>query len=221
MKRPLQSKINLDQKLIEEADKKTKSIIGVGENYRQFLDYLLCNAREAGYAEILIVVGEKDAGVPCLKPTGGHAVYVNAQKFIGHIPQCEFPGQSLVVNLYPGIRATEIGSYMFAYKDPKTGEVNYPDMDLVRLALPRRVYTGGHLDFVAESLAEIYAIRKTLQGMRITENGGSPLRHFVARLEFIENNRIYFPREDKCRNYSMGLSDCFQFPVFYCRRSYQ
>ncbi|MCK4715735.1 MAG: tryptophanase [Candidatus Marinimicrobia bacterium] len=130
----------------------------------------------------------EEAGVPCLKPTGGHAVYVNARKFLDHIPQCEFPGQSLVVNLYlhSGIRATEIGSYMFAYKDPKTGEANYPDMDLVRLALPRRVYTGGHLNYVAESLKELYAIRYSMKGMRIVEHGESALRHFVARLEFIK-----------------------------------
>jgi tryptophanase len=75
---------------------------------------------------------------------------------------------------------------MFAHKDQKTGEIIYPDMDLVRLALPRRVYTGGHLDYVAESLKELYAIRNSMKGMRIVEYGESALRHFVARLEFIK-----------------------------------
>lgn len=146
-------------------------------------DYLAYRVGQAKYLGDCL----EDTGVPCLKPTGGHAVYVNARKFLDHIPQCEFPGQSLVVNLYlhSGIRASEIGSYMFAHKDPQTGEVNYPDMDLMRLALPRRVYTGGHLDYVAESLKELYAIRYSMKGMRIVEHGESALRHFVARLEFI------------------------------------
>jgi tryptophanase len=147
-------------------------------------DYLAYRIGQAKYLGDCL----KEAGVPCLKPIGGHAVYINAQKFLDHIPQCEFPGQSLVVNLYlhSGIRATEIGSYMFAHKDQKTGEIIYPDMDLVRLALPRRVYTGGHLDYVAESLKELYAIRNSMKGMRIVEYGESALRHFVARLEFIK-----------------------------------
>ncbi|MFA4839813.1 MAG: tryptophanase [Candidatus Neomarinimicrobiota bacterium] len=127
-------------------------------------------------------------GVPFIKPTGGHAVYIDARRFLPHIPQSQFPGQSLVVNLYrrAGIRAVEIGSYMFAHEDPDTGEMIYPDLDLVRLAIPRRVYTESHLRYVAESLIELYGDRDSLKGMKIVAKGESSLRHFIARLVFIE-----------------------------------
>jgi len=80
------------------------------------------------------------AGVPIVKPTGGHAVYLNAKEFLPHIPPSQFPGQALAVALYreAGIRAVEIGSLMFAQKDPETGEMRHPDLELVRLAVPRR-----------------------------------------------------------------------------------
>lgn len=128
----------------------------------------------------------EDGGVPILKPTGGHAVYVNARKFLPHIPQAEFPGQSLVVNLYleSGIRATEVGSLMFARKDPQSGQWIYPELDLMRLALPRRVYTGGHLEYVARAVSELYVRREQLRGMVIVDHQDSPLRHFFARLAF-------------------------------------
>ncbi len=129
----------------------------------------------------------QDGNVPILKPTGGHAVYIDAKRFLEHIPQSQFPGQSLVVSIYlqAGIRTVEVGSLMFAHKDPGTGEMVYPDLDLVRLALPRRVYTDAHLRYVADSIIEIYNNRKNLRGMKIVEHGESNLRHFIARLEFV------------------------------------
>jgi tyrosine phenol-lyase len=128
-----------------------------------------------------------EAGVPLLKPFGGHAVYVNARKFLEHIPPSDFPGQSLVVNLYlqSGIRTSEIGSFMFSQKDPLTGKMIYPELELVRLALPRRVYTGAHLDYVAQAVIDLYADRKSLRGMRIVKYAEARLHHFVAHLEFI------------------------------------
>jgi tryptophanase len=128
----------------------------------------------------------EEYGIPFLKPTGGHAVYLDAQKFMNHIPQKSFPGQSLVVELYKhgGIRAVEIGSYMFAVPDPNTGKINYPELDLVRLALPRRVYTNSHIRYVAEVIKEIYEYRHQCKGMKIVAKGESSLRHFVARLDY-------------------------------------
>lgn len=146
-------------------------------------DYLAYRVGQVNYLGSLL----EDAGVPILKPIGGHAVYINARKFLPHIHQEELPGQSLVVNLYleTGIRTVEIGSFMFAQRDPETGATKSPALELVRLALPRRVYTGGHLDYVAEGVINLYNERDTLRGMRILDHHDSPLRHFFARLEFV------------------------------------
>ena len=146
-------------------------------------DYLAYRIDQVRYLGSLL----EDVGVPILRPTGGHAVYINARKFLPNVPQELLPGQSLVVNLYleAGIRAVEIGSFMFAQKDPETGESKHPDLELVRLALPRRVYTGGHLEYVGESVGRLYARRQELRGMRILDHQESPLRHFFARLEFV------------------------------------
>ncbi len=124
------------------------------------------------------------AGVPIVKPVGGHAVYLNAREFLPHIPQEQFPAQALTVALYreAGIRAVEIGSLMFGSKDPKTGKVTYPKLELVRLAIPRRVYTTMHINYVAESIIEIFKNRESLKGLRIVKEAPF-LRHFTAVLE--------------------------------------
>ncbi|MFB3906000.1 MAG: tryptophanase [Acidobacteriota bacterium] len=126
------------------------------------------------------------AGVPIIKPTGGHAVYLNAREFLPHIPPSQFPGQALAVSLYreAGIRSVEIGSLMFAEKDPVTGEVRYPDLELVRLAVPRRVYTSMHMNYVAESIISVFQKRDQIRGLRIVEEA-QYLRHFTAVLEEI------------------------------------
>jgi tryptophanase len=123
------------------------------------------------------------AGVPIVKPVGGHAVYIDAKRFLAHVPQSQFPGQALVVALYRsyGIRAVEVGSLMFGHKNPTTGEDVFPQLDLVRLAVPRRVYTFEQMRYVAQSVIEIHKVRETLRGLRIIHD--SPvLRHFTARL---------------------------------------
>ncbi|MBN2426117.1 MAG: tryptophanase [Calditrichaceae bacterium] len=129
------------------------------------------------------------SGIPIIKPVGGHAVYINAKKFLPHIPQSEFPGQAIVVELYrrSGIRAVEIGSLMFAYKDAKTGHTVYPELELVRLAIPRRVYTSMHIQYVAEAVHQIYNERDNICGYKI-EYEADFLRHFTARLRPINGN---------------------------------
>jgi tryptophanase len=126
----------------------------------------------------------REAGIPLIEPPGGHAVYVDAGALLPHLLHGEFPGQALAVELYRegGIRTVEIGSGMFAHPDPETGEMVYPKLELVRLAIPRRVYTQSHLDYVAETLAKIAARKNDLRGYRFT-HAPELLRHFTARFE--------------------------------------
>ena len=125
-----------------------------------------------------------ELGIPIIEPPGGHAVYLDAGRLLPHIPQSAFPGQSLSVELYRqgAIRGVEIGSVMFAHPSPETGVMVYPQLELVRLAIPRRVYTQSHLDYVAETLALIAARRSELRGYKFTY-APKLLRHFTARFE--------------------------------------
>ena len=127
-----------------------------------------------------------EAGVPILEPPGGHAVYLDALRFLPQMPRDQFPGQALVAGLYVegGIRAVEIGSVMFARTDEQTGETVYPDMELVRLAIPRRVYTQAHLDYVVDTIAALHSRRETMRGLRIVYETRF-LRHFAARFETV------------------------------------
>ncbi len=128
-------------------------------------------------------LGEKliAAGVPLIEPPGGHAIYIDAKRFLPNIPPEQFPGQSIVCALYVegGIRSVEIGSVMFGKYD-KNGKLIPPPMELVRLAIPRRVYTQSHIDYVSEIILEVYKNRTTLKGFKI-EYEAPMLRHFTAR----------------------------------------
>jgi tyrosine phenol-lyase len=138
----------------------------VDENY---LQYRLAATRYLGE-------GLQAAGFPIVRPPGGHAVYVDAGRFLPHIPPVQFPGHALACELYlaGGIRSVEIGSLMF-------GEERTNPLELVRLAIPRRVYTQSHMDYVLEIAAEVAARRDALRGYRIV-SAPRFLRHFTARL---------------------------------------
>ena len=139
-------------------------------------DYLRYRLRSMAY------IGERleAMGVPIVRPTGGHAVFIDARRLLPHIPPREYPGQALSVALYleGGIRACEIGTVMFGLK-PDGTEVEAP-MDLVRMAFPRRVYTQSHADYIVEVLEEIVARKDALKGMKITWQP-SAMRHFTAK----------------------------------------
>jgi len=124
--------------------------------------------------------------IPILQPIGGHAIYLDAKGFLSHIPPEEFPGQAVAVELYRygGIRAVEIGSVMFGKYD-KNGKTVPADMELVRLAIPRRVYTQSHIDYVAEVLVEISKNKNKIKGVRIVEEPKF-LRHFTAKFAPID-----------------------------------
>jgi tyrosine phenol-lyase len=123
-------------------------------------------------------------GVPIVQPPGGHAVYIDAKAMLPHIPPLQYPGQSLCCELYrwAGIRAVEIGSVMFGRKNPETGEEIPAAMELVRLAIPRRVYTQSHIDYVVEAILEVNTARESFRGYRIVSEAPF-LRHFSARFE--------------------------------------
>jgi len=143
-------------------------------------DYLEYRINQVAYLGRLL----DEAGVPVFKPVGGHAVYLLADRFLPHIPRHQYPGWALTVALYreAGIRAVEIGGVMFARKDEKTGREIFPRLELVRLAIPRRVYTSAHLEYVAESIIDLYKNRDRVRGLRIVRESRY-LRHFTVRLE--------------------------------------
>lgn len=124
-----------------------------------------------------------EAGVPVMQPAGGHAVYLDAKTFLSHIPVDQYPGQALAGALYEegGIRSVEIGSLMFGKYD-EVGKLVPAQMELVRLAIPRRVYTQSHIDYVAEVIIEVYNNRNEIKGLKIVEEAPM-LRHFTAKLK--------------------------------------
>jgi tyrosine phenol-lyase len=124
-----------------------------------------------------------EAGVPILLPPGGHAIYIDAKRFLPHVPADQYPGQAIVAALYTvgGIRSVEIGSVMFGKYDA-AGKHIPPPMELVRLAIPRRVYTQSHIDYVIECVVEVFNNRKKLSGYKIVYEAPQ-LRHFTARFQ--------------------------------------
>ena len=143
-------------------------------------DYLRFRIGQVRYLGELL----NNAGVPILKPIGGHAVYLNAKEFVPHIRRDEFPAQALAVALYReyGIRGVEIGTVMFGKNDTATGRTIYPELEMVRLAIPRRVYTNMQITYVAESIIDLYRDRERIRGLTLTYEA-PVLRHFTARFQ--------------------------------------
>jgi tryptophanase len=145
--------------------------------HEDYLDYRLASTR---------YLGEHISreGVPIVQPPGGHAIYVDAAAFLPHVPSHQFPGQSLVAEMYVegGVRGVEVGSVMFGGRDPETGEEVPAAMELVRLAIPRRVYTQSHVDYLVEAILQVWERRKDIGGFRFSYQA-PVLRHFTADFE--------------------------------------
>jgi len=147
--------------------------IAVGLEEVLDIDYLRYRIVSTGYLGRHIA----DCGVPIVEPPGGHAIYIDAGRMLPHIPPGRFPGQALAVELYrhAGIRSVEIGSAMFGDKARH---------ELLRLAIPRRVYTQSHIDYVVEAILEVNARKSGIRGMEIVQEPPF-LRHFTARFRFV------------------------------------
>ena len=159
-----------------------RDLEAIAQGLREVLDedYLTYRIRSTAY------LGEKiaEAGVPIVEPPGGHAIYIDARALLPQVPPLQYPGQALACELYRtgGIRSCEIGTVMLGRRDPDTGAEEPAAMELVRLALPRRVYTQSHVDYVVEVVADVFQRRSQLRGMRIVQQPPM-LRHFTARFE--------------------------------------
>jgi tryptophanase len=151
--------------------------IAVGLNEALEEDYLKYRITSTAYLGDHIAM----EGVPIVQPPGGHAIYIDARAFLPHIPPVEFPGAALAAELYleGGIRSVEIGTLMFGKRDEK-GVEQPGALDLLRLAIPRRVYTQSHIDYVVEVILEVWRRREQIRGLKLTYQAPF-LRHFTAR----------------------------------------
>jgi len=145
--------------------------------HEDYLEYRLASVRYLGEHV-------SSQGVPIVQPPGGHAIYLDAAAFLPHVPPLQLPGAALCAELYVegGIRGVEIGTVMFGRHDPQTGEETAANSELVRLAVPRRVYTQSHIDYVVEIILDVFARREAIGGFRFTKQA-AVLRHFTARFE--------------------------------------
>ena len=141
-------------------------------------NYLRYRIRSVSYLGDILTAN----GIPIVRPTGGHAIYIDAKAWLSHIPQNEYPAWALSAVLYlvGGVRSVEIGSVMFGLQPD--GSEKPAAMELVRLAFPRRMYTQSHVDYLAEVLLHVNEIKDSIRGVRITE-APTFLRHFTAEFE--------------------------------------
>jgi tyrosine phenol-lyase len=166
-----------------------RDLAAMAQGLQEGLDFAYLQHRIGQVAHMGETIAK--AGIPILKPIGGHAVYIDAKSALPHIPQRQFPAQAFAACLYleGGVRGVEIGSLMFEHKDPDTGQPVYPAMELVRLAVPRRVYSCVQLAYVAEKCAEVGRLRERISGLEIDWQP-AVLRHFRARLSPIAGELI-------------------------------
>ncbi|HET9326118.1 MAG TPA: tryptophanase [Candidatus Eisenbacteria bacterium] len=145
--------------------------------HRDYLEYRLASIR-------YVCERLRAQRIPVVWPPGGHAVFLDAGRFLPHLPREAFPGQALAIELYleGGIRSCEIGSVMLAHRNPRTGEEILPTHELVRLAIPRRTYTQSHMDYVLEVIESVWRRRDGIAGVRIV-TAPRALRHFRATFE--------------------------------------
>ncbi len=145
-------------------------------------EYLESRIKQVHYLGNLL----REAGIPVLEPFGGHAIFVDANRFLPHVPKEEYIAQALALEIYleSGVRAVEIGT-LLADRDPETRENRYPRLEMVRLTIPRRVYTRNHMDYVAAALQNVYQRReKITRGYKILHEAPI-MRHFTVELEKI------------------------------------
>jgi len=153
--------------------------LAVGLDEGTEFEYLETRIKQVAY------LGEKlkEYGIPVQEPFGGHAIFVDAKRFLPHLPVEQFVAQTLAIELYKeaGIRGVEIGT-LLADRDPMTRENRYPELELLRLAIPRRVYTNNHMDLIAVALKNVYDRRFEIKtGYKIV-NEAPILRHFTVEL---------------------------------------
>jgi tryptophanase len=147
-------------------------------------DYLETRIKQVAYLGQRL----KEFGVPVQEPFGGHAIFVDAKRFLPHLQKEHFPAQTLAIEAYleGGIRGVEIGAIL-ADRDPVTRENRYPELELLRLTIPRRVYTNNHIDYVAVALGNVYERRNSIRNGVIIKNEAPIMRHFTVELERMAN----------------------------------
>ena len=152
---------------------------GIAEGVQD--DHVASRVRQVRYLGKLLL----DWDIPIVQPIGGHAIFVDAKRFYPHIPQDQFPSQTLAAQLYldSGVRTMERG-VVSAGRNPETGEHRYPALELTRITIPRRVYTQAHMDVVAESLKAVYDQRESTKGLKMVYEP-EYLRFFQARFELL------------------------------------
>ncbi len=158
--------------------------VGIAESVQD--DHIRARVGQVEYLADLLL----DANIPIVRPTGGHGVFIDAAAFLPHLPREEFPAQALAAALYvdSGVRGMERGA-VSAGRDPDTGENIFPQLELVRLTIPRRVYTQAHMDVTAESIIDLYHDRDAISGLRFTYEP-KRLRFFQARFEPIRREEL-------------------------------
>jgi tryptophanase len=145
-------------------------------------NYLQWRTKQVEYLGIKLL----NAGIPLIEPIGGHAVYIDVKRFLPDIHPKMFPDSAVAAALYleGGIRSAPLGSTAFAQINKENGEVTYPKLELVRLTIPRRVYTNSHMDIIADTVIRVYKNRKNIKGLKIVYETPT-LRHFTARFKQI------------------------------------